>query len=103
MKTPTATAAVSRRGPVPSVRRPWKNRRSLTDTAGIGDRKTRAIIYDRAAERVPLYGALAANDSSHRRSPPHLFPRPPLWVVDALGPAVQQREAIGRVTVVTAD
>ena len=35
--------------------------------------------------------------------PPHLFPRPPLWVEDALGPAVQQREAIGRATIVTAD
>jgi len=35
--------------------------------------------------------------------PPHLFPRPPLWVEDALGPTALQREAIGRVTIVTAD
>jgi len=35
--------------------------------------------------------------------PPHLLPRPPLWVEDALGPTARERDAIGRVTVVTAD
>src|SRR5262245_51963925 len=35
--------------------------------------------------------------------PPHLVPRPPLWVDDALGPAAQHRTAIGGVDIVFAD
>src|SRR5581483_11073629 len=35
--------------------------------------------------------------------PPHLVPRPPLWVDDALGAGARLREAIGSVDVVRAD
>jgi len=36
-------------------------------------------------------------------SPPHLFPRPPLWVDEALGPTARQREAIDGLDIVAAE
>jgi chorismate lyase/3-hydroxybenzoate synthase len=35
--------------------------------------------------------------------PPHLFPRPPLWVDDALGAGARRSEAVGTVDIVRAD
>jgi chorismate lyase/3-hydroxybenzoate synthase len=66
--------------------------------------KNAAIIYDRGRANVshrtvplPQSSRLIADP------PPHLFPRPPLWVDDALGADARRRDPVGRVDIVAAD